>query len=182
MPDTAEPVVALLRGVNVGGAKVPMGELREMLEGAGLKGARTHLQSGNVIVSPPRGAPAEVDRIIEEAIADGFGLKIRVMIRTGRELAKVVEGNPFDGPDVDPRMLHVVFLEAKPPPDGVDRLDPDRSPSDRFEVSGREVYVHYAAGSGRSKLNLAYFEKQLGMAGTARNWNTATNLLSMLDA
>jgi uncharacterized protein (DUF1697 family) len=32
------------------------------------------------------------------------------------------------------------------------------------------------------KLNLAYFEKQLGMAGTARNWNTATNLLSMLDA
>jgi uncharacterized protein (DUF1697 family) len=78
-------------------------------------------------------------------------------------------------------MVHAVFLESEAPPDRVAALDPDRSPPDEFEVSGREIFVHYPGGSGRSKLDLAYFEKQLGVAGTARNWNTVTRLLSMLD-
>jgi uncharacterized protein (DUF1697 family) len=77
-------------------------------------------------------------------------------------------------------MLHAVFLESKPPSDRVARLDPERSPEDRFVVSGREIYIHYPGGSGRSKLNLAYIEKQLGLSGTARNWNTVTKLLSMI--
>jgi uncharacterized protein (DUF1697 family) len=172
-------VVALLRGVNVGGVKVPMGELRSLLESAGFEGARTFLQSGNVILSSPPGA-TDLGRVIEGVIRDGLGLEIRVMIRTRGDLAKVVAANPFDGPDVDPTMLHAVFLESKPPSDRVARLDPERSPEDRFVVSGREIYIHYPGGSGRSKLNLAYIEKQLGLSGTARNWNTVTKLLSMI--
>lgn len=181
MPETGRPVVALLRGVNVGGIKVPMGELRDMLVTAGLDGVRTYLQSGNVIVTPPAGGASTLGKLIEDAIQDGLGLDIRVIIRTKAELAKVMTTDPFTGPGVNPTMVHVVFLESKPGPDRIARLDPDRSPSDRFEVSGREIFVHYPGGSGRSKLNLAYFEKQLGIAGTARNWNTVTRLLSMLE-
>jgi uncharacterized protein (DUF1697 family) len=180
MPDATRPVVALLRGVNVGGVKVPMGDLRTMLEGAGVEGARTFLQSGNVIVTPPPGGTRKLGKIIEDVIEEGLGLDIRVIIRTRSELAKIVAANPFIGSDVNPTMVHAVFLESKPPPDHVARLDPDRSPPDRFEVSGREIFVHYPGGSGRSKLNLAYFEKHLGVAGTARNWNTVTKLLSLL--
>jgi uncharacterized protein (DUF1697 family) len=179
MPDPGTPVVAFLRGVNVGGVKVPMGELREGLESAGYR-ARTYLQSGNVIVTPPNGAAPDLSGVIEDLILDKLDLKIRVIVRDRGELAKVVEENPFDGPEVDPTMLHVVFLESKPSTSRVARLDPQRSPSDRFQVSGREIYVHYPGGSGRSKFNLAYIERQLGIAGTARNWNTVTKLLSML--
>jgi uncharacterized protein (DUF1697 family) len=181
MPDSPEPVVALLRGVNVGGVKVPMSDLRGMLESAGLEGARTFLQSGNVVVAPPASGEAGLSSIIEDLILDGLGLKIRVLVRNRSELAKLVEANPFDEPDVKPTLLHAVFLESKPSADRVARLDPGRSPSDRFKVSGREVYVHYPDGSGRSKFNLGYIEKQLGIAGTARNWNTVTRLLSMLE-
>jgi uncharacterized protein (DUF1697 family) len=46
----------------------------------------------------------------------------------------------------------------------------------------REIFVHYPGGSGRSKLDLAYFEKQLGLAGTARNWNTVTKLVALLES
>lgn len=173
-------MVALLRGVNVGGIKVPMGELRSMLESAGLEEPRTYLQSGNVIVPAPPADPQQVSKMIEDSIRDGLGLEIRVITRTRGELAKVVEGNPFDGPEVNPTMLHAVFLESEPTADRVARLDPDRSPSDRFQVSGREIHVHYPGGSGRSKFNLAYIERQLGIAGTARNWNTVTKLASML--
>lgn len=181
MPETRAPVAAFLRGVNVGGVKVPMGELRAVLEDGGLEGVRTFLQSGNVIVTPVAGGAVKLSRTIEELIEDGLGLKVRVIVRTREELAEVAKGNPFHGPDVEPRLLHVVFLESEPSHDRVARLDPNRSPSDRFEVSGREIYAHYPGGSGRSKLDLAYFEKQLGVAGTARNWNTVTRLLAMLD-
>ncbi|HET7846525.1 MAG TPA: hypothetical protein VFL72_03465, partial [Acidimicrobiia bacterium] len=58
--------------------------------------------------------------------------------------------------------------------------DPDRSLPDRFEVRGREIFLSYPNGQGRSKLDLAYFERVLGVAGTARNWNTVTKLLTML--
>jgi uncharacterized protein (DUF1697 family) len=181
MPDGGKPALALLRGVNVGGVKVPMGDLRGMLQGAGLDGARTFLQSGNVIVTPPEGGTRKLGKIIEEVIENGFGLDIRVIVRSKAELAKVVTANPFVGNGFNPTMVHAVFLESRPPSDRLARLDPDRSPQDRFEVSGREIFVHYPGGSGRSKLDLAYFEKQLGVAGTARNWNTVTRLLSMLE-
>jgi uncharacterized protein (DUF1697 family) len=182
MTEARAPVVALLRGVNVGGVKVPMDVLKSMLGSAGLEDTHTFLQSGNVIVTPPAGGAPKLIEIIEGVIQDELGLKIRVLVRTRGELAKVVEANPFEGPDVDPTMLHAVFLESKPAPDRLELLDPDRSPTDRFVVSGREIYVHYPGGSGRSRFNLSYIEKQLGIAGTARNWNTVTRLASMLES
>ena len=42
--------LALLRGINVGGKnKVPMAELKALLEELGLEDVRTYIQSGNAI-------------------------------------------------------------------------------------------------------------------------------------
>jgi len=180
MPER-EPVVALLRGINLGGHnKVSMSELRSLLAAAGFEEVRTILQSGNVIVTPPGKGVSRIGATIEKAIEDGIGLGIRVMTRTREEMAAIVAGNPFPDPGTDPKFLHAVFLDTTPNQDRVSNLDPDRSPPDRFSVAGREIYVQYPAGSGRSKLNLEYFEKRLGVAGTARNWNTVTKLLALL--
>jgi len=180
MPDR-QPVVALLRGINLGGHnRVSMPELRSLLVAAGFEDVRTILQSGNVIVTPPGKGVPRIGAAIEKAIEDGFGLGIRVMTRTREELAAIIAGNPFLDPGADPKFLHTVFLDTAPEQHRVGDLDPDRSPPDRFSVSGREIYVQYPAGSGRSKLNLDYFEKKLGVAGTARNWNTVTKLLALL--
>ena len=181
MPEKEVRVVALLRGVNVGGVKVPMGELRSLLANEGLGEVRTHLQSGNVIVTAPSGNSDAVAGVIEKAISHGLGLSIRVMVRDRDQMARIVASNPFLGPDVNPTMVHAVFLEETPAADRVASLDPNRSPADRFSVSGQEIFVEYGpAGSGRSKLDLKYFEKTLGVTGTARNWNTVTRLLEML--
>ena len=182
MPEPPERVVALLRGVNVGGVKVPMAELRAFLDAHDLGEVRTHLQSGNVIVTPPSGDAGAVAGIIEKVISDRLGLDIRVIVRDRDEMAKTIVTNPFLGPEVNPTMVHTVFLESAPAGDRVADLDPDRSPADRFSVKGREIFVQYGpAGSGRSKLDLKYFEKVLGVTGTARNWNTVTRLFEMLE-
>ena len=182
MPEAPLPVVALLRGVNVGGVRVPMGDLRSLLAREDMGEVRTHLQSGNVIVTPPTNGSSAVAGLIEKVIREGLGLSIRVIVRDRDQMGRTVATNPFLGSKANPTLLHAVFLESEPAPDRVAALDPERSPEDRFCVVGTEIFVHYGpAGSGRSSLGLSYFEKILGVTGTARNWNTVTRLHEMLE-
>ncbi len=175
-------VAALLRGINVGGrARISMTELRSMLTGLGLQDVETYLQSGNVALEAGDRALTGLDREIESAIADTFGLQVRVILREREDLAGVTRSHPFLDSEADPSRIHVVFLASAPDAGRVGALDPDRSPPDQFEVIGREIYLRYPNGQGRSKLGLDYFERVLGVAGTARNWNTVTKLLEMLS-
>ena len=105
------------------------------------------------------------------------------MIRSAAELAAVAATNPFldEEPDRDAKTLHVAFLSARPTAAAVAKLDPDRSPPDAFAVHGREVYLSYPDGSGRSRLTLDYLEKTLGVTGTARNWRTVQRLATLLE-
>lgn len=174
--------VALLRGVNVGGhAKLPMADLRSALSNLGFGEVQTYLQSGNIVLDPGELRFGELPTALESAIADDFGLEVRVIVRTRADLAAVAAEHPFRNDDSNHSRLHVVFLERKPAAGKVASLDPDRSPPDQFEVRGREIFLFYPSGQGRSKLTLDYFERQLGMAGTARNWNTVTKLLEMAN-
>jgi uncharacterized protein (DUF1697 family) len=176
--------VALLRAVNVGGRnRVPMAELRTALEAAGLKGVSTVLQSGNVVFDAP-GSEGEAAAVIRATIAEAFGLDVGAVVRTAAEMHRVVGANPFlaDGDSRDPATLHVAFLGARPAPGAAAMLDPDRSPPDALEVRGREVYLSYPGGSGRSRLTLGYLEQTLGVLGTARNWRTLERLAELLQA
>jgi uncharacterized protein (DUF1697 family) len=155
-----------------------MPHLRDVLESAGCTEVRTYVNSGNVVLDPGS-KRADPGSEIEGLIAEHFGLTVRVITRTPSQMTKLSKRHPFQSMGLDPRFLHVVFLEKSPGRGAIDRLDPDRSPDDRFTLDGRELYVAYGAGQGRSKLTLDYFEKALGVAGTARNWNTVLKLAEM---
>jgi uncharacterized protein (DUF1697 family) len=174
--------LALLRGINVGGAnKVPMKELRRTFEDLGLENVRTYLQSGNVIFESRSSTPKRLADEIEDALAQAFGLKISVLLRTRPELKRIASGNPFLTEDAKPTSLHVMFLAARASSKAIKTLDPDRSPPDEFEVRGSEVYLWFPNGSGRSKLTIDYFESKLGTRATARNWNTITKVLAQME-
>lgn len=182
MPEIASRVLALLRGVNVAGrSTLSMAELKSQLDASGLPDVRTHLNSGNLLLLPGSTDPKELAALIQQVIRDRFDLEIGVIIRTREELEDVVARNPLLEQGVTGTQLHGIFLAVTPDERQVADLDSDRSPPDRFVVSGKEIYVHYPRGSGRSKLNLEYFERTLGVIGTARNWNTVTRLLEMLN-
>lgn len=168
-------VVALLRGVNVGAKQVSMPQLRAALQAAGFDQVTTYLNSGNVLLDP--GGTRDVGPAIERLISAETGLEVRVITRTSREMDTIARHHPFAGLGLDPRFLHVVFLDRAPEQGAA--IDPDRSPQDRVEIAGREVYVAYGKGQGRSKLTLDHMERALGVTGTARNWNTVTKLAAM---
>jgi uncharacterized protein (DUF1697 family) len=172
--------VALLRGVNLAATnRIAMNELRAVVEDLGHEDVRTYVQSGNLVFGGPSSGAKELAAEIEEAISDAFGLRSAVIIRTGPELARVVSGNPFSGRGPKPTSTHVMFLEDRPSPGAVARLDHERSSPDEFEVEGQEIYLWFPNGSGRSKLTVDYFEKGLQTRATARNWKTVLKLLDM---
>jgi uncharacterized protein (DUF1697 family) len=168
--------VALLRGVNVGGRKVLMQDLRELFEALDAEDVSTYVQSGNVIFRSDEPAGRLVETI-EERLRSELGVDVTVLLRTPAQLAKLVAGNPFlKRKGTKPTALHVTFLNTKPAAGTVKALDPTIEAPDEFQVVGKEVYLHFPNGYGRSKLGNAWFEKQLGVRATTRNWRTVTEL------
>jgi uncharacterized protein (DUF1697 family) len=173
--------VALLRGINLGAKnRISMAELKSVLSAMGLEDVTTYLQSGNVVFRSS-GATRRTAGAIERQIAKAFGLDVAVLLRTSAMLHKIAHGNPFLANESNPVKLHVVFLTDKPAAKAKAKLDPERSPPDRFALRGREIYLHLPKGSARSKLTLDYFERQLGVRATARNWKTVTRLVELAE-
>jgi uncharacterized protein (DUF1697 family) len=172
-------LVALLRGINVGGKNtIPMSELKSSLSSLGLEDVVTYIQSGNVVFRTP-GDAHDVAHDIEQRIAKDFGVDVTVLLRTPAQLRAVARSNPYLGDDGDLSKLHVVFLSGRPAVSAVAELDPERSPPDEFSLLRREIYLRLPNGSGRSKLTVDYFERRLGVAATARNWNTLIKLVAL---
>ena len=168
--------VALLRGINLGSQKrVAMADLRALVEGLGAKDVATYVQSGNVVFKSADGAE-KLTRAIERRIRRDLDLSVTVVVLTRPQLTKVLGGNPFAKAKTEQAKLHVTFLAEKPSRAKVGKLDPNVGQPDEFRVIGRQIYLHCPNGYGRSKLTNAYFEKQLGVAATTRNWRTVTKL------
>ena len=173
--------IALLRGINIGPRqRVSMPELRALLEELGHTDVETLVQSGNVVFSA-RAQPATLEKQLEQAIEDKLGVDPKVVVRTRDELAAAIEANPFYVPD-NPKDLHVTFFSGEPDADAVAKLEGTDFAPDRLQFAGREVYVLYDNGMGRSELAKQLGRAKLGVAATDRNWNTITKLLEMCDA
>lgn len=174
--------VALLRGINVGGKnKLPMKALVALMEELGAQEVRTYIQSGNVVFGGTATLAKAMAKKLPAAIADAHGLTVPVVIRSAAEFRDAVDSNPYADDDLDPKLLHVGFLAAKPTKAAGAALDPDRSPPDTFVLRGRELYLHFPNGAARTKLTSAYLDRTLGTTTTARNWRTVERIMAMLE-
>jgi uncharacterized protein (DUF1697 family) len=173
-------IVALLRGVNVGGrGKLAMTDLREVAAAAGIGDARTYIQSGNLVGTTPSRSTDAVARSLAEAIAGLGGVAPDVAVRTRAELAKVIEHSPFLRRGEDPGLLHVAFMVGRGKAK-VELADLDRYSPDEIVAVDRELHLFTPNGLGRSKLAADLLRPKLAR-GTMRNWRTVTKLLEMAD-
>lgn len=174
--------IALLRGVNVGGGnKIAMPALRVSCEGCGFERVSTYIQSGNVVFEA-KGEEASVTAALRKVLTEEHGLNVPVVVRSAKEMDRLADSHPGLKAGVDPRYLHIVFLDKKVAKADARRLDAARFEPDTFDVDGREIYVTYPQGSGRSKLTIDVFEKAFGAIATARNVNTVHKLIDLARA
>jgi uncharacterized protein (DUF1697 family) len=173
--------IALLRGINLGSRqRVEMAALRELLSGLGYGDVRTHLQSGNVVLTSKKAAK-RLQRDLEQQIAAKLGVETRVIVRTRDELADVVERDPLGRVVDNPSRYLVSFLSEELDPKLVRELTAVDVAPEQFVISGRELFTWRPNGVQRSKLNKMLSEERLGVTATARNWNTVTKLLALAD-
>jgi uncharacterized protein (DUF1697 family) len=172
--------VALIRGINVGSTRsLPMERLRALCEKAGMQNPRTYIQSGNVIFGWPGKSLAAAATALEDLIEADRGFRPAVILRTRAQLEAAIDANPFPRvAETRPASLLVMFLQKAPPAGAAEALEALKRGREQLRLIGRELYVHFPDGIGRSKLSMAAIEKAAG-AGTGRNWNTTLKLLAI---
>lgn len=182
-PKPAQTYIALLRGINVGGNHmIPMSRLAPMFTKAGAADVRTYIQSGNVIFSAPSSIAKEIPAKVSAQVNRQLGYEPHIILRTSADVARIAASNPLFAPDIDHKLLHVGFLATRPTAQQIAKIDPGRSPHDRFTVQGSEIYIHYAKGILESKLTGPYIDSALGTTSTFRNWRTLLKLVELAAA
>ena len=169
--------VVLVRAVNVGGAKLPMSDLKGMAADLGATGVATYIASGNLVADVPGDADA-FDRALEKAIQDRFGYFREVISRTRDELVAALDAHPFEV--LEPKYSYISFMLTAPSAAAIEAAAEVPTGDDRWQVIGRELHLRYAAGAGRAELKDAQLARALGrIPSTARNLNTVRKLIEL---
>ncbi len=175
--------VSLFRGINVGGHHtIRMDDLKELHEVLGFKDVSPYRQSGNIVFSSDDADVARLRRHIEDGFEQKFGFHVEVIVRTSAELREIIDKNPFQSqPGKESKWVVVLFLAARPDATAQEDLLKTYVGPEELFILGKELYIYYPNGIGRSKLSNSFIEKKLKTFGTARNWNTILQLQKLLQ-
>lgn len=168
----------LVRGVNVGGKKLVMAQLRELLTGLGLADVRTVLNSGNAVFTTGS-TPADLEPLLESALADGLGVRARCLVRTGAELRAVLDGHPFPDLVTNGSRMIALLTSADPLPEVLAAHDPRLVDPGHVALGERVVYQWCPDGVLAAPDVSTLVVRGWGVAVTGRNWNTLEKLVAL---
>lgn len=170
--------IGLLRGINVGGKVLKMADLKEAVTALGFGGARTYLQSGNLVFRAPKADDEALGAKISKAIAETAGMDVHVMIRNAAEWDAMIDNNPFPAATALPKTLHAFVLDRPPDESRTSDLAGKDFGSEEWQIVGDTLYLHTPDGFGKSRLGNS-IERMLKVPMTGRNWNTVLALRQM---
>jgi uncharacterized protein (DUF1697 family) len=149
-----------------------MSELRTLCNEIGFERVQTYIASGNVVFRSEKSAKA-VKAALEASLREYFSNEVGVVIRTASEIRRVLTKNPFA--DKAPNYTMAILLDDKPGKDALAGVSGQKD--EVMRLGDREIYVHYPAGAGQSKLKIP-----AAKVGTARNMNTISKMVELSGA
>ena len=175
--------VSLFRGINVGGHQlVKMDALKELHTSLNLQDVQTYIQSGNVVFASDNMNVTQIQKDIEDGFAQKFGFQVKVMVRTANEFNMIIKNNPFQNQSVkESKWVVAIFLASDPISTALEDIQMTYSGPEEIHIVGKEAFIYYPEGQGRSKLTNTFLEKKLKTVGTSRNWNTVLRLQKMMQ-
>ena len=166
--------IILLRGINVSGKnKLPMADLRELLNDLGYQNVQTYIQSGNIILDANEDKVTVCNKI-KEAIKEKFGYDIPVLARTIDEWRKAIDNNPY--PTENHKILCFTFLSEIPKEN---TFEVNVTNDDEYTIVDDVAYIYCPGGFGSTKLTNNLFERKLKVTATSRNLRTTLKLLEL---
>ena len=170
--------VALFRGINIGKAKrIAMADLRALLEKLGYSNVSTLLNSGNAVFTAP--ASASHAARIRAAVAKQLGVDALVVVKSSKDIAAIISGNELGKTANDPARLLVVMTHDRKSLAVVKAMAPAAYGDEKLHVGKHAAYLWCANGILESKLAVALL-KELGDAGTTRNWATLGKIQALM--
>ncbi len=178
-----ETYISILRGINVGGHKlIKMNALKEMFESLGFNRVKSFIQSGNVVFQSNSTDPRQLEKLIAQGIMKSFGFDVPVIVIEKQELKNISERNLFINDRAeDLAKLHVTFLAAEPEKAFAESIGKEEFLPDEYRISGKAVFLFCPNGYGNTKLSNNFFEKQLKVQATTRNWKTVLELVKLSE-
>ncbi|MBK0368713.1 DUF1697 domain-containing protein [Flavobacterium agrisoli] len=175
--------LCLLRGINVSGHNmIKMDALKTTLENCGFQNVVTYIQSGNVFVDSPESNSAAVGFAIKQEIFKVFGHEVAVVVVSKEDLKSTLNENPFlIDKEVDVKKLYVAFLSQNLKKEAINDLKMSQFKPDEAILQGNKIFIKYAMGAGKTRLDQKYIEKKLNVVATIRNWNTVSRLLELFE-
>jgi len=169
-----EVYIVLLRGINVSGKnKIPMADLRDLLDNLQFQNVQTYIQSGNIILKSDKSKTA-ICEIIKEGILSKFGFNISVIVKTIPEWQKAIEKYPFS--TENEKIVAFTFLDRA---SEIKEIEIKNIDEDQYKLVDDVVYLYCPLGFGKTKLTNNILEKKLDVVATTRNLRTTLKLLEL---
>lgn len=172
-----EKFVAFLRGINVGGnKKVPMSELKLLLEKSGFKNVKTVLASGNVIFEREDKEIAEIQNIMEKY----FGFSIPTIVVPFDVISRLTKSGPFQNIDITKETVCYVTLSNEKTVSTI--AIPSQVPDQSFQIIHvSDVAVFSVIDKKKIKTTevMKFLEKEFGKTITTRNYNTILKIANL---
>jgi uncharacterized protein (DUF1697 family) len=167
----------LFRGVG-GKTQLPVQLLRERLTKAGFDNVATYINSGNAIVRSSLNRK-QVIATVAELCHKHFKFEKAIFAPTLAEWDGVITRNPFaKAAAAAPTTVHAALLDGTPKAEDVERILAFAVKGEDIKVIEGVAYVHTPHGFGNCKM-AEKFDKWIGVANTARNWNTVLKLAEL---
>ena len=166
----------------VGGRnKVWMADLRAAFTDDGFPEVATYIQSGNVLFTSD-GPRADLEDDIESMLERRFGTRWVTVVRTHRELERIVDEAP-EGFGSKPDRYHsdVIFLKKPLTPAAAMKIVDLREEVDEaWPGRGVLYFARLSARRTQSRLSRIVGTPEY-QSMTIRSWSTTTRLLGLLD-
>jgi uncharacterized protein (DUF1697 family) len=163
--------------------KVPMNELKLILQNMGFENIITLLNSGNVIFETNQTKIAELESQITQQLHSSFGFPIPVIIRSAENLKQIILSDPFKGIDITKEIrLYISFLRNKPQTDfTLPWVSEDKS-FQILKIHEADIISVLDLSLGKTVKGMDALEKLFGKDITTRNWNTILKIGEKADS
>jgi uncharacterized protein (DUF1697 family) len=171
--------IAILRGINVGGKnRLPMSELKAVLERAGFEEIQTYIQSGNIVFKTEETSSVKLAKRLFTTIKNNWGFQVPVIVLTAQQLSDILSVNPFIS-EREAAFQHITFLDKEPEIQLIENMSGIKDVPNEYQVSTKAVYLYCPRGYSKTKLTNNFIEKKLKVTATTRNLKTSLILLEM---
>lgn len=162
--------LAFLRAINLGRLrKFPKADVQAVVESTGATGVRTHLNTGNVLLTSSRRSTDAVSRDLEAAFAADRGFEVpTIVLRPAELVAVAARADELWAELGEPASHYITLLKEPPAPEAVAAVTERAVPGEVLVVVDRAAHLLLQKGFHESRLAGSKTMERLGV-GTARN-------------